>query len=83
MQLCLDVGGTITGEHGVGLEKINSMCSQFNQAELEQFHAVKQVFDPEGLLNPGKAIPTLHRCAEFGKMHVHNNKLPFADIPRF
>lgn len=83
MQLCLDVGGTITGEHGVGLEKINSMCSQFNQAELEQFHAVKQVFDPEGLLNPGKAIPTLHRCAEFGKMHVHNNKLPFSDIPRF
>ena len=83
MQVCLDAGGTITGEHGVGLEKINSMCSQFNQAEVDQFHAVKQVFDPGGLLNPGKAIPTLHRCAELGKMHVHDNKLPFPDIPRF
>jgi glycolate oxidase len=77
------VGGTITGEHGVGMEKINEMCVQFNTAELTQFHAIKTAFDPQGLLNPGKAIPTLARCAEFGSMHVHNGELPFPELDRF
>lgn len=70
---CIEVGGTITGEHGVGVEKINAMCSQFTDSELQQFHRVKAAFDPVGLLNPGKAVPTLNRCAEFGAMHVHND----------
>ena len=83
LELCIEVGGTITGEHGVGVEKINQMCIQFATGELAQFHAVKAAFDPEGLLNPGKAVPTLHRCAEFGKMHVHAGGLPHADLPRF
>jgi glycolate oxidase len=83
LELCVGVGGTITGEHGVGLEKINQMCVQFNSAELEQFHAVKTAFDPHGLLNPGKAIPTLHRCAEFGAMHVHHGRLPHPELERF
>lgn len=82
-QLCVEVGGTITGEHGVGVEKIDQMCIQFDKSELTQFHAVKHAFDPDGLLNPGKAVPTLHRCAEFGAMHVHGGKLPHADLPRF
>lgn len=82
-QLCVEVGGTITGEHGVGVEKIDQMCVQFDKSELTQFHAVKHAFDPDGLLNPGKAVPTLHRCAEFGAMHVHGGKLPHADLPRF
>jgi len=83
LELCVSVGGTITGEHGVGLEKINQMCVQFNSDELTQFHAVKQAFDPHGLLNPGKAIPTLHRCAEFGAMHVHHGQLPHPELERF
>ncbi len=83
LELCVSVGGTITGEHGVGLEKINQMCVQFNTAELQQFHAVKTAFDPHGLLNPGKAIPTLHRCAEFGAMHVHHGQLPHPELERF
>ena len=83
LELCVEVGGTITGEHGVGIEKINQMCVQFNSLELTQFHAVKAAFDSENLLNPGKAVPTLHRCAEFGAMHVHNGKLPFPELERF
>ncbi len=83
LKLCIDVGGTITGEHGVGVEKIDSMCMQFKTAELETFHALKQAFDAHGLLNPGKAVPTLHRCAEFGRMHVHAGTEKFPDIPRF
>lgn len=83
LELCVEMGGTITGEHGVGVEKINQMCVQFDDKELLQFHAVKNAFDPDGILNPGKAVPTLHRCAEFGAMHVHDNKLPHPDIPRF
>jgi len=83
LEVCVEVGGTITGEHGVGVEKINQMCVQFNTDELVQFHAIKNAFDPKGLLNPGKAIPTLHRCAEFGAMHVHQGKLPHADLERF
>ncbi len=83
LEKCIEVGGTITGEHGVGVEKIDQMCVQFRPAELEAFHAVKRVFDPRGLLNPGKAVPTLVRCAEFGRMRVHGGKLPFPDLPRF
>jgi glycolate oxidase len=82
LELCVEVGGTITGEHGVGMEKINQMCVQFNSAELTQFHAIKHAFDPLGLLNPGKAVPTLHRCAEFGRMHVHGGKLAFPELER-
>jgi glycolate oxidase len=83
LALCVEVGGTITGEHGVGIEKINSMCVQFSSAELEAFHAIKRAFDPHRLLNPDKAIPTLNRCAEFGKMHVTAGLTRFADLPRF
>src|SRR3990167_1098256 len=83
LELCVAVGGTITGEHGVGREKINQMCVQFSSAELEAFFALKHAFDPLGLLNPGKTIPTLARCAEFGAMHVHHGELPFAHLPRF
>lgn len=83
LETCVELGGSITGEHGVGMEKINQMCVQFNSAELTQFHAIKNAFDPDGLLNPGKAVPTLHRCAEFGAMHVHNGQLPHPEIERF
>jgi len=83
LELCVEVGGTITGEHGVGIEKINQMCVQFRPLELTQFHAVKAAFDPRGLLNPGKAVPTLHRCAEFGAMHVHHGQLKFPELERF
>lgn len=83
LELCVDVGGTVTGEHGVGMEKIDAMCHQFPTAELNQFHAVKDAFDPVGFLNPGKAIPTLHRCAEFGGLHVHNGELPHPELERF
>ncbi len=75
LELCVEFGGTVTGEHGVGIEKINSMCVQFSPEERETFFAVKRAFDPPGLLNPGKAIPTLARCAEYGKMHVHAGRL--------
>jgi glycolate oxidase len=77
------VGGTVTGEHGVGVEKLDATCSQFAPAELAQFHAVKAAFDPAGLLNPGKAVPTLHRCAELGRMRVSGGQLPFPELPRF
>ncbi|WP_020396548.1 glycolate oxidase subunit GlcD [Thiolinea disciformis] len=83
LELCVEVGGTITGEHGVGMEKINQMCVQFNSLELTQFHAVKAAFDPQGLLNPEKAVPTLHRCAEFGAMHVHHGQLSHPELERF
>ena len=83
LELCVEVGGTITGEHGVGMEKINQMCVQFSRLELERFLCVKRAFDPPGLLNPDKVVPTLARCAEYGKMHVHGGVLPFADLPRF
>ena len=83
LQLCVRKGGTITGEHGVGVEKLDQMCVQFNTVELQTFNGIKSAFDEHGLLNPGKAIPTLHRCAEFGAMHVHQGKLPHANLPRF
>ena len=77
------VGGTVTGEHGVGVEKLDQMCTQFGSETLEAFFAVKRAFDPAGLLNPGKAIPTLHRCAELGGMRVHAGETKFPDLPRF
>ncbi len=77
------MGGTVSGEHGVGIEKLSAMCVQFSPAEREQMFAVKRAFDPKELLNPGKVIPSLARCAEYGKMHVRRGLLPFADIPRF
>src|SRR3989449_842268 len=83
LEKCVEVGGTITGEHGVGVEKINQMCVQFATAEIERFQGVKRAFDPEGLLNPGKNIPTLHRCAEFGRMRVRGGQLPHPELPRF
>ena len=83
LRLSIDVGGTITGEHGVGIEKIDAMCEQFRPAELAIFHGIKAAFDPYTLLNPGKAVPTLHRCAELGRMHVHAGEEKFPDLPRF
>jgi len=83
LELCIEVGGTITGEHGVGVEKIGQMCVQFSPGELAQFHSLKAAFDPEGLLNPGKAVPTLHRCAEYGAMRVKGGAIPHPDLPRF
>jgi glycolate oxidase len=83
LEMCIEYGGTITGEHGVGIEKINQMCSQFTDGERETFFAVKRAFDSEMLLNPGKAIPSLARCAEYGRMRVHNGQLAHPEIPRF
>jgi len=83
LELCVAVGGSITGEHGVGVEKIDQMCVQFSSEELEQMHKLKAVFDESSLLNPGKAVPTLTRCAELGGMHVHRGNLPFPELERF
>jgi len=83
LELSVRVGGTVTGEHGVGVEKLDQMCVQFGAPELRHFHAVKRVFDPYGLLNPGKAVPSLARCAELGGMHVHSGELPHPELPRF
>ena len=83
LALCVAVGGTVTGEHGVGVEKLDAMCGQFAAPELEQFHRLKAAFDPAGLMNPGKAVPTLARCAEIGGMHVHKGKIAFPEIERF
>ena len=77
------MGGTVTGEHGVGIEKRDLMPEMFSEIDLKQQMRVKCAFDDQGLLNPGKVFPTLHRCAELGRMHVRNGQLPFADIPRF
>jgi len=83
LETSVRLGGTVTGEHGVGVEKLNSMCVQFSAAERTQFLGVKRAFDPRELLNPGKVIPTLQRCAEYGKMHVRRGLLPFPELPRF
>jgi glycolate oxidase len=83
LELCVELGGTITGEHGVGIEKINSMCVQFSPAERAAFFAIKEAFDPQALLNPGKVIPTLARCAEYGRMRVHHGALAHPELPRF
>jgi glycolate oxidase len=83
LETSVEMGGTVTGEHGVGVEKLSSMCVQFSDSERECMFAIKRAFDGAELLNPGKVIPTLHRCAEYGKMTVRRGLLPFADIPRF
>ncbi|MDH5354969.1 MAG: FAD-binding protein [Gammaproteobacteria bacterium] len=83
LQLCIAQGGTITGEHGVGVEKIGEMCVQFSELERNQFHAIRDSFDSNGIMNPGKGIPTLARCAEFNSMHVHHGELPFPELERF
>jgi len=83
LELCVEAGGTITGEHGVGVEKIRQMCAQFTPPELQRFHDVKAAFDPGSLLNPGKAVPELHRCAEWGRMHVRAGALKHPELPRF
>src|SRR5712691_9601983 len=83
LKLCVEVGGVLTGEHGVGVEKRDLMPVMFNEIDLAQQQRVKCAFDAKGLLNPGKVFPTLHRCAELGRMHVRGGQLPFPDIPRF
>jgi glycolate oxidase len=83
LEACVAAGGTVTGEHGVGVEKLGPMCAQFSAAELEAFHRLKHAFDPAGLLNPGKAVPTLARCADYGALRVHGGRLPHAHLPRF
>jgi len=83
LALCIEVGGTVTGEHGVGVEKLNAMCHQFKPDELERFRGIKAAYDPAGLLNPGKGVPTLSRCAEGGRMHVHHGELRHPELPRF
>ncbi len=83
LERCIEMGGTITGEHGVGVEKLDQMCTQFDRSTRDAFLAVKRAFDPAQLLNPGKVIPTLHRCAEYGRMRVSSGKIPFAELPRY
>jgi glycolate oxidase len=82
LRVCVEVGGVLTGEHGVGVEKRDLMDTMFDKADLDQQQRLKCAFDPEGLLNPGKVFPQLHRCAELGRLHVHRGKLPFPDLPR-
>ena len=83
LKLCVEVGGVLTGEHGVGVEKRDLMGTMFNEQDLNQQQRVKCAFDTEGLLNPGKVFPTLHRCAELGRMHIHRGRVPFPELPRF
>jgi glycolate oxidase len=83
LKLCVEVGGVLTGEHGVGVEKRDLMYTMFSENDLNQQQRVKCAFDGQGLLNPGKVFPQLHRCAELGRLHVHAGRLPFPDIPRF
>ena len=83
LETCVELGGTITGEHGVGVEKLNSMCVQFSAEECDVFAALKRAFDPAGLLNPGKGIPTRARCAEYGRLRVSGGRLPHPELPRF
>jgi glycolate oxidase len=83
LKLCVEVGGVLTGEHGVGVEKRDLMPTMFSETDLNQQQRLKCAFDGKGLLNPGKVFPILHRCAELGRMHVSGGKLPFPDIPRF
>jgi glycolate oxidase len=83
LRLCVEVGGVLTGEHGVGVEKRDLMPAMFSQIDLDQQQRLKCAFDAKGLLNPGKVFPTLHRCAELGRMHVHAGRVAFPDIPRF
>jgi glycolate oxidase len=83
LKLCVEVGGVLSGEHGIGVEKRDLMPAMFSELDLNQQQRVKCAFDAKGLLNPGKVFPQLHRCAELGRLHVHAGKVPFPDIPRF
>ena len=83
LRLCVAVGGVLTGEHGVGVEKRDLMGTMFDETDLAHQERLKCAFDPDGLLNPGKVFPTLHRCAELGRLHVHAGHLPHPDLPRF
>jgi glycolate oxidase len=83
LKLCVRVGGVLTGEHGVGVEKRDLMGEMFTEGDMNHQQRLKCAFDPEGLLNPGKVYPTLHRCAELGRVHVHHGHLRFPDLPRF
>ncbi len=83
LRLCVEVGGVLTGEHGVGVEKRDLMGTMFDETDLAHQQRLKCAFDPDGLLNPGKVFPQLHRCAELGRLHVHAGRLPFPDLPRF
>jgi glycolate oxidase len=83
LKLCVEVGGVLTGEHGVGVEKRDLMGTMFDDCDLAHQQRLKCAFDPDGLLNPGKVFPQLHRCAELGRIHVHAGRLPFPDLPRF
>ena len=83
LRYCVEVGGVLTGEHGVGVEKRDLMPTMFSEVDLAQQQRVKCAFDDKGLLNPGKVFPTLHRCAELGRIHVHAGKVPFPELPRF
>ena len=83
LKACVELGGVLTGEHGVGVEKRDLMPEMFSETDLNQQMRVKCAWDPKGLLNPGKVFPTLHRCAELGRMHIHRGQMPFPDIPRF
>jgi glycolate oxidase len=83
LRLCVEVGGVLTGEHGVGVEKRDLMPVMFDEVDLRQQERVKCAFDDQALLNPGKVFPTLHRCAEMGQLHVSGGKIPFPDLPRF
>jgi glycolate oxidase len=83
LKLCVEVGGVLTGEHGVGVEKRDLMGSMFGEVDLDQQQRLKCAFDPEGLLNPGKVFPQLHRCAELGRVHIHRGQTRFPDLPRF
>jgi len=83
LRLCVKVGGVLTGEHGVGVEKRDLMGTMFDEFDLAHQQRLKCAFDPDGLLNPGKVFPQLHRCAELGRLHVHGGRLPFPDLPRF
>jgi glycolate oxidase len=83
LKLCVEVGGVLTGEHGVGVEKRDLMGTMFDECDLAHQQRLKCAFDPDGLLNPGKVFPQLHRCAELGRIHIHAGRLPFPDLPRF
>jgi glycolate oxidase len=83
LKLCVEVGGVLTGEHGVGIEKRDLMPEMFNEEDLAQQQRLKCAFDPSQILNPGKVFPKLHRCAELGRMHIHRGQLPFPELPRF
>jgi glycolate oxidase len=83
LKLCVEVGGVLTGEHGVGVEKRDLMGTMFTDDDLKQQQRVKCAFDPKQLLNPGKVFPQLHRCAELGRVHIHRGQTRFPDLPRF